>query len=74
MESNRDESTDMKRIRMIDEGLYKDILAYESKLYINLQEKIDDLKMVKDLTMAFEKKEARRLFDNLLAEKKDLKR
>ena len=65
-EKYEDENVRMRRIRLIAPDLHDEILELESKLYKELQEKMDDICLVKDLVLSYNQKEARRMFKGLL--------
>lgn len=63
-----DEDEKMRRIKMMCPGLYIDILSAESKIYKELEEKVMNIKVVKDLVLDNKPKKARILFENLVRE------
>lgn len=56
----RSEKSNMRRLREIDLKLYNEIINVESDLYTQFNAKLAELREVKDLILALDKKAARR--------------
>lgn len=65
-----DEDQKLKRIRIIAPVLYEEIVAMEAEIYGELNDRMMDIGLVKDLILDYNEKEARRMFDNLVKQKK----
>lgn len=63
---DEDENDRMRRIRLIAPDLHEEILELESKWYKELEEKMADVKIVKDLILDYNPKEAKRMMKGLL--------
>lgn len=69
-----DEDDKLRRIKIICPELHKEIIEMESKIYIEMNDRMADIAIVKDLALQYNVKEAKRLFSNLVKEGKKPRR
>ena len=60
-----DEGENMRRIRLINEPMYDEILELESVIQIRAHEKMIEIKQAKDLLLEYDVKGARQVLNKL---------